>query len=101
MDGLRASMIKSQMGSPDRHHEGVSKADVPSSGVGNTRVSGLGSIRSCASGGWLGRRLFQHGSLTLRVTACRAELCLKNGIEDPPWRQRDETIAEIVKGGRH
>ena len=45
---------------------------------------------------WLGKRLFQHGSLTLRVTAGRAELCLKNGIEDPPWRQRDETITEIT-----
>ena len=33
---------------------------------------------------WLGRRLFQHGSLILRVTAGRAELCLESGIEDPP-----------------
>ena len=40
VDGLRASTIKSQRGSPDRHHEGVSKADVPSSGTGNKRVSG-------------------------------------------------------------
>ena len=39
---------------------------------------------------WLGRRLFQHGSLILRVTVGRAEICLKSGIEDPPWRQRDE-----------
>ena len=44
MAGLRAAMKKSQDGSPDRHHEGVSKADVSSSGVGNARVSGPGPM---------------------------------------------------------
>ena len=38
VDGLRASKIKSQRGSLDRHHKCVSKADVPSSGTENERV---------------------------------------------------------------
>ena len=43
VDGLRVSSIKSQRGSPDQHHEGVSKADVLSSGTGNKGVSGPAS----------------------------------------------------------
>ena len=43
MVGLRATRIKSQGGSPDRHHESVSKADVLSSGTGNKGVSGPAS----------------------------------------------------------
>ena len=89
-----------QKGSPDWHHKNVSKLDVPSRGVMSMKVSGPGprapAIRSCASEGRLERRLFQHGSLTLRVTAGGEELCLKSGIEDPPWRQHDETIAGIA-----
>ena len=123
MVGLRAAMTKSQEGSPDRHCKGVSKAGVLSSGTGNKGVSGLASrecqhdrraltrrrehegLRTGATGPshkvlcqerWLGRRLFQHGFLILRVTAGGAELCLKNGIEDPPWRQHDEAIVEIA-----
>ena len=76
MVGLRATMKKSQegspdrhckgvskaacfqaapeaKGSPDRHHKDVSKSDVPSRGVGDMKVSGPGprapAIRSCAS----------------------------------------------------
>ena len=44
MVGLRATRINNQRGSPDRHHEGVSKADVLSSGTGNKRVSGPGPM---------------------------------------------------------
>ena len=45
-------------GSPERHHNNVSKSDVPSRGVGNMKVSGPGprapAIRSCARrDGWV------------------------------------------------
>ena len=43
MVGFRAIRIKSQEGSSDRHHEGVSKADVLSSGTGNKGFSGPAS----------------------------------------------------------
>ena len=123
MVGLRATMIKSQEGSPDQHYKGVSKAGVLSDGTGNKRVSRPASrecqqdrrafmrhrehegLRTGDTGPshkvlhqwrWLSRRLFQHRSLIPRVTAGSVELCLKSGIEDPPWRQCDEVIAEIV-----
>ena len=43
MVGLRATRIKSQEGSPDRHCKGVSKAHVLSSGTENKGVSGPAS----------------------------------------------------------
>ena len=35
-------------------------------------------------------------TLALWETAGGVELCLKSGIEYPPWQQRDETIAKIA-----
>ena len=78
-----------KLGCYSREHKGL-----------RTGANGHQPVRSCSSKNLLTGGYFSTAPCPRGYPQGGAELCLRNGIEDPPRRQLYETIAEISKGGR-